>query len=76
MNLLMIMLTFTVYLQLRRESYNSVTFSLHLLSRIAAFHQYIYFFYSAFPLTLPITAKRCLLSTTWPVENPKALFSR
>ena len=41
----MIMLTSTVYLQLRRESYNSVTFSLQLLSRIAAFHQYIFFFY-------------------------------
>ena len=36
----MVLLYSTVYLQLRRETYNTVTFSVKLLSRIPTFHQY------------------------------------
>ena len=66
MTLFFIMLTSTVYLQLRQESYNSVTFALQLLSRIATFHQHSYHFILLYcrSLDTSITTDQYLLSTT------------
>ena len=64
-----ILLTYAVYLQLRNEFYNSVTFTVKLLSCIATLYQYSCHFINLYYIVFDtcITTDWCLLSNKLPV---------
>ena len=77
MHFFIILCTSTVYLQLRHESHNSITFSFKVLSRIATFHHCscIFLICILHFVNTCIPAYPWLLSNTCPGDNSKLLFS-